>query len=48
MLSLSKGAGAGEDDARSLGAAEITKLWSAVEKSVEAVNAARAAAVRAA
>ena len=43
VLSLSKGAGAGEDDARSLGAAEITKLWSAVEKSVEAVNAARAA-----
>jgi chromosome partitioning protein len=48
VLSLSKGACAGEDDARSLGAAEITKLWSAVEKSVEAVNAARAAAVRAA
>jgi len=47
VLSLSKGAGAAEDDARSLGAAEITKLWSAVEKSVEAVNAARAAAVRA-
>src|SRR5258705_7403544 len=47
VLSLSKGAGAAEDDARSLGAAEITKLWSAVEKSVEAVNAARAAGVRA-
>jgi len=42
VLSLSKGEGAAEDDARSLGAAEITKLWSAVEKSVEAVNAARA------
>jgi chromosome partitioning protein len=47
VLSLSKGAGAGEDDARSLGAAEITKLWSAVEKSVEAVNAARAVVVQA-
>jgi chromosome partitioning protein len=47
VLSLSKGAGAGEDDARSLGAVEITKLWSAVEKSVEAVNAARAAVVQA-
>ncbi len=43
VLSLSQGASAGEDDARSLGAAEITKLWNAVEKSVEAVNAARAA-----
>jgi chromosome partitioning protein len=43
VMSLSKGAGAGEDDARSLGADEITKLWSAVEKSVEVVNAARAA-----
>jgi chromosome partitioning protein len=43
MLSLSHGVGAGEDDARSLGAAEITKLWSAVEKSVAAVNVARAA-----
>jgi chromosome partitioning protein len=45
VLSLSQGAGAAEDDARSLGAAEITKLWSAVEKSVEAVNTARTAAM---
>jgi len=43
VLSLSHGVSAGEDDARSLGAAEIAKLWNAVEKSVEAVNAARAA-----
>jgi chromosome partitioning protein len=42
VQSLFRGAGAGEDDARSLGAAEIAKLWTAVEKSVEAVNAARA------
>ena len=43
VLSLSHGVSAGEDNARSLGAAEIAKLWNAVEKSVEAVNAARAA-----
>jgi chromosome partitioning protein len=41
VQSLSQGAGAGEADARSLGAAEVAKLWTAVEKSVEAVNAAR-------
>jgi len=45
VLSLSHGVSAGEDDARSLGAAEISKLWNAVEKSVAAVNAARAAVV---
>lgn len=42
VLSLAHGASAGEGDTRSLGAAEIAKLWAAVEKSVEAVNAARA------
>jgi chromosome partitioning protein len=45
VQSLSRGAGVGEDDARSLGAAEIARLWTAVEKSVEAVNAARAPSV---
>jgi chromosome partitioning protein len=43
VLSLSHGVSAGEDDVHSLGAAEISKLWSAVEKSVAAVNTARAA-----
>src|SRR4030095_14629637 len=33
VLSLSHGVSAGEDDARSLGAAEIAKLWNAVENS---------------
>jgi len=42
-LSLSHGVSTGENDPSSLGAAEITKLWNAVEKSVAAVNAARAA-----
>jgi chromosome partitioning protein len=45
VLSLSHGVSAGENDASSLAAAEITKLWNAVEKSVAAVNAARAAVV---
>jgi len=43
VLSLSHGVSTGENDPSSLGAAEITKLWNAVEKSVAAVNAARAA-----
>jgi chromosome partitioning protein len=44
VQSLSHGVSAAEDNARSLGAAEVAKLWTAVEKSVEAVNAARAPA----
>jgi chromosome partitioning protein len=39
-LTLAAGASAGEADAASLAAAEITRLWSAVERSVEAINAA--------
>jgi len=41
VLSLAEGGRAGADDGRSLGTAEIARLWSAVEKSVAAVNAAR-------
>jgi chromosome partitioning protein len=41
VLSLSAGASAGEGAAESLAAAEIARLWSAVERSVEAVNMAR-------
>ena len=44
VLSLSAGASAGESDAQSLASAEIARLWAAVEKSVEAVNAAHAIA----
>jgi chromosome partitioning protein len=40
VLSLSAGASAGEGGAESLASAEIARLWAAVEKSVEAVNAA--------
>ena len=47
-LTLAAGASAGEADAASLAAAEIGKLWSAVEKSVAAINAARVAAAAAA
>ena len=36
---------AGEADARSLAAAEITRLWSMIERSVEAMNAAGVGAV---
>src|SRR5436853_425881 len=43
-LSLAAGASAGEADARSLAAAEIARLWTAVERSVEAINAARSGA----
>ena len=41
VLSLADGGRVGADDARSLGGAEIARLWSAVEKSIAAVNAAR-------
>jgi chromosome partitioning protein len=41
-LSLAAGASAGETDAQSLAAAEMMRLWSAVERSVAAVNAAKA------
>jgi len=41
-LSLANGASAGEADARSLAAAEISRLWDAVEKSVAAINDAHA------
>jgi chromosome partitioning protein len=43
-LTLLAGASAAEADARSLAAAEIARLWTAIERSVEAVNAARASA----
>ena len=41
-VTLAAGASAGEADSRSLAASEIARLWSAVERSVEAVNAAHA------
>ena len=41
-LTLAAGASAGEAEPASLAAAEIAKLWSAVEKSVAAINAAYA------
>ncbi|MEA2905811.1 MAG: chromosome partitioning protein [Alphaproteobacteria bacterium] len=41
VLTLAAGASASEVDSGSLAAAEIARLWSAVERSVEAVNAAR-------
>src|SRR5882672_2330896 len=44
VLSLAAGASAGEGGAESLAAAEIARLWTAVERSVEAVNNAHAAA----
>jgi chromosome partitioning protein len=40
-LTLAAGASAGEADGRSFAAAEIARLWTAVERSVAAVNAAR-------
>ena len=40
-LTLGAGQSAGEADAESLAAAEIARLWRAVERSVEAVNAAQ-------
>jgi chromosome partitioning protein len=43
-LSLANGASAGEIDPRSLAAAEIARLWDAVEKSVAAIHAAHAKA----
>ena len=43
-LPLAAGASAGEADARSLAASEIARLWTAIERSVEAINAARAGA----
>src|SRR6266508_2805177 len=48
VLSLAHGASAAEGGAESLATAEMARLWTAVEKSVEAVNAARAGAVAAA
>src|ERR1700754_3115716 len=46
-LTLAAGASAGEAEPNSLAAVEIAKLWSAVEKSVAAINAAYAAAAAA-
>jgi len=43
-LDLDDAPEAGDVDAPSLAAAEITRLWAAIERSVEAVNAAHAAA----
>ncbi len=43
-LALTHAAGAGEADAQSLAAAEIARLWTAIERSVAAVNAAHAGA----
>jgi chromosome partitioning protein len=40
-LTLAAGASAGEADSHSIAAGEIARLWSAVERSVAAVNAAR-------
>jgi chromosome partitioning protein len=42
VLSLASGGSVAESEARSLAAAEIGRLWTAVQKSVEAVNAAHA------
>src|SRR5262245_14359764 len=44
VLSLSAGASAGEGNMKSLAFIELTRLWGAVEKSVEAINSARAVA----
>jgi chromosome partitioning protein len=46
-LDLDDASDVGDVDAPSLAAAEITRLWTAIERSVEAVNAARAGAGRA-
>jgi chromosome partitioning protein len=46
-LTLAAGASAGEAEPNSLAAAEISKLWNAVEKSVAAINAAYADAAAA-
>jgi chromosome partitioning protein len=46
-LTLAAGAGVTEADERSLAAAEIAKLWSAVQKSVAAIDAAYADAASA-
>ena len=46
-LDLDDASDACDVDAPSLAAAEITRLWTAIERSVEAVNAARAGAGRA-
>jgi chromosome partitioning protein len=47
-LALADAADDGEADAPSLAATEIRRLWTAIERSVEAVNAAHAGAARAA
>jgi chromosome partitioning protein len=46
-LTLAAGASAGEAEPNSLAAVEISKLWTAVEKSVAAINAAYADAAAA-
>jgi chromosome partitioning protein len=46
-MTLAAGASAGEAEPSSLAAAEIAKLWTAVERSVDAINAAYADAARA-
>ena len=46
-IALADAADASEAGAPSLAAAEITRLWTAIERSVEAVNAAHAGAARA-
>ena len=45
-VTLAAGASSGEADSRSLAAAEIARLWTAVERSVAAVNAAHATAAQ--
>jgi hypothetical protein len=46
MLTLAAGVSAAEADEHSLASAELARLWSMVEKSVAAVNAAHADAAR--
>jgi chromosome partitioning protein len=46
MLTLAAGASANEADAQSLASAELGRLWTMIEKSVEAINAAHADARR--
>jgi chromosome partitioning protein len=45
-LTLAVGESAGEAEGQAQAAAEIARLWSAIERSVEAINAARAKAPR--
>ena len=45
VLTLASGSSIGEDMAHASAQAEIARLWSAIERSVEAINAARPAAL---